>query len=556
MKTETTMLRRLWQVLSAGKYKILPNQVCFYHTVFAFTNPEVVSEEVIAFMENACSPSGRDGSGSSFPEIRRVQYLFANALDGSSSNVGKHINNIPHFTIPPSHVRPFRKPESRGDIIRRLSAALHFSILYLGRPEASPPEICKELYPLLKKEFQNISPALCEAEELDLPILAIVIYDVVNCHLQWLSEPLYQKEAEKSDRTDGRLSVKVVDMEAMSKEYLEYVDCYGSENIDRYFALLRYADKNVLAAEELGCIYYYGKELSVFNEGSGNHGHFYVDADMDKAAHYFFLAASTNPPCIPACWSLGYMLLNMQFPEISGEEAVSLAETYFKVAAAKGYMPACNSLGMIYQKKADRIFSKAPKPGEEAHRQMLELYIRALHCYDRAGNAGWPYGHNNIAAFLLEKEKYRELLPFIEKELTLLGPLDSRERYLLAAEKKNLWAMDQGALLEYEYGHRENAAKLWKEAAQYGYSEAALHLAQYLYSENGESPDSEKYMEWMKMASKAGSALASCILGEYFSQKEGKESENTQKYVRLASKQNYEKFSNTLYRRIQKLQIL
>lgn len=555
MKTEKTMLRRLWLALSAGKYKILPNQVCFYHAVFAFTNPDVASGEVITFMENICNPLWEENSPEYIPEIRRIQYLFANALDGNSSNVGKHINNIPHFMIPPSHVRPYRKSENRGDIIRRLSAALHFSILYLMKQEVSVEEICEEIYPLLKSEFQEISPTLREAEELDLTILSILIYDVVDCHLQKLSEPLYEEVPGDLGKTDTRPALRSVDMEAMQKEYHNCVDCYGSQNIDRYFALIRWADKNVFAAEELGCIYYYGKELFVCNEGTGNNGSFYVDADMDKAAHYFRIAASTNPPCIPACWSLGYMLLNMEFPEISGEEAMELAEIYFKVAAGEGYMPACNSLGMIYQKKADGILAKAPVPGSEEYEKMLELYVQALTCYDQAGNEGWPYGHNNIAAFLLDERKRGEVLPLIEERLNLQGPLDSRLRYLMAAEKNNLWAMDRGAILEYRNGNKENAAKLWKEAAQFGYSEAALHLAEYFYGKNGSQPNPEKYINWMKNASKNGCAQASCILAEYFAGKEGKEGENTKSYINLASRQNYEKFNNSLYRRIQKLQI-
>lgn len=553
MKKETTMLRRLWQALSAGKYKILPNQVCFYHAVFAFTNQEVVSGETIDFMEKACLTFEEAQSAGNIAEIRRIQYLYANALDGNSSNVGKHINNVPHFAIPPSHARPYRKPECRGEIIRCLSVALHFSILYLCRAKVSAKEVCRELCPILKAEFEESSPALRETEELDLTILSILIYDVIKCHLQKSSEPLYGKTPGTLDKTDGRPSVQSVDMEAMKKEYLEFVDCYGSENIDRYFALIRYGDKNVLAAEELGCIYYYGKKLTVCNEGSGNSGSFYVDADMDKAAHYFLFAASTNPPCIPACWSLGYMLLNMQFPEISGGEAVKLAETYFKVAAEEGYMPACNSLGMIYQKKADRMFAEGQKSGSETHTEMLKLYIKALTCYDKAGNEGWPYGHNNIAAFLQDEEKCREILPLIEQKMKLFGPLDSRKRYLLAAQMNNLWAMDQGAVLEYAYGHRENAVKLWRDAAGFGYSEASLHLAEYLYSKSGSAPDEEKYLEWMKKASKDGSALASCILAEYFCEKEGKNSENTRNYGELASRQNYGKFNNILYRRIQKL---
>lgn len=554
MKPEMTMLRRLWQVLSTGSYKILPNQVCFYHAVFAFTNPEVVSREIISGMERACSLRPKEVDTTSAAEIRRAQYLFANALDGSSSNVGKHINNVPHFAIPPSHVRPYRKSECRREIIRRLSIALEFSIRYLCKQEVPVEEICAALYPALKQEFQDISPVLQEADELNLSILSIVIYDVVGCHLQYLCEPLYQKKPKNFDITDARPSVKKVDMEAMIKEYQSCVDCYGSENIDRYFALIRYADTNVLAAEELGGIYFYGKELLVCNEGSGNNGSYYVDADMDKAAHYFLLAASTNPPCIPACWSLGYMLLNMQFPEISGEEAVKLAETYFKVAAAEGYMPACNSLGLIYQKKADEIRAESPLPGSRQYQKMLELYRNALLSYDKAGNAGWPYGHNNIAAFHKEKEKYSEILSILEKELKLFGPIDCRERYLMAAELKNLWAMDQGALLEYECGNLENAARLWKEAAGFGYSEAALHLAQYFYHKDGFRPDEEKYLDWLKKASGDGSALASCILAETYAEREGLGSERVGYYIQLASGQNYEKFNNVLYHRIQRLQ--
>lgn len=553
MKTERTLLRRLWQVLSAGKHKILPNQVCFYHAVFAFTNPDIVSGDQIDFMEKACSSIDEKYNRSYGEEIKRIQYLYANALDGSSSNIGRHINHVPHFAIPPSHVRPYRKGECRGDIIRRLSVALQFSVRYLCGQEKYLQEICRELYPLLKKEFEDISSALKETDELDFTILSIVIYDVVSSHLKGLNEPLYKKKPDDLWKRDNRPEVKAVDMEAMRREYHNFVDCYGSENIDRYFALIRYGENNVLAAEELGCIYYYGKELFVCNEGRGNNGSYYVDADMDKAAYYFRIAASSNPPCIPACWSMGYMLLNMKFPGISGEEAVNLAEIYFKVAAGEGYMPARNSLGMIYEKKADKIRKKEPETGSEEQKKMMELYIKALTCYDQAGSAGWPYGHNNIAAFLLDETKCRDIIPLIEKDLKLNGPLDSRERYLMAAEKNNLWAMDQAALLEYKYGNRENAGKLWRKAAGFGYSESALHLAVYFYDEGGCSPDFQKYMECLQKASKDGNAEASCILAEYFAGIADSGKEETEFYLELAIRQNYEKFNHTLYHRIQQL---
>lgn len=542
MKTSETLLRTLQKLLSGKGKKIFPNQVFFYHAVFGVTNPDIATSEEIAFMVEA-SEGERLLLRSSDSKIQRTLFLLNASLDSNSANIGKHINNVPDFPIPRMHRQHYQKDGNRLDIVRRLYAAIRFCLVYRNHQLHLSEQDLQELCARMKDSLRHASSTLQETDELNEMILANIIYEVVLSHFQQFQEHFHSIETRKN--------VRKIDIEQQQREYFNHVDCYGTRNIDRFFALKRYADTNIFAANELACVYYYGADFFSRNEGSGNDGRYLVDADATLAARYFMLAAQTDPPYASACWSLGYMILNMKFPDITEEEAPDLAETYFHIAAKAQYEPAFNSLGQVLQIKADKLLHRLSELTPKQREEMFSLYIAALRNFDRAGGNGWAYGHNSVAAFFASKTYQEHVIPHILTELNLKGPTDVRERYLLAAQMDNLWAIDQAALLDIDQKRYEEAHALWEKAARFHYSDASLHLAQFFYSADGIRPNKEKYRQRLTQASEEGSAKASYELARYLM--EHMQPLLAGEYLKKAEEQNYCKFNNELHHQIQKL---
>lgn len=542
MKTNETLLRTLQKLLSGKGKKIFPNQIFFYHAVFGITNPDIATPEEIAFMVET-SEDERLLLRSGDSKIQRTLFLLNASLDSNSANIGKHINNVPDFAIPRIHRQHYQKEDNRLDIVHRLYAAIRFCLVYRSHQYKLNEKDMQELSVQMKASLQHASSTLQETDELNEMILANIIYEVVLSHFQQFQEHFHSIETRKN--------VRKVDISQQQKEYINYVDCYGTRNIDRFFALKRYADINIFAANELACVYYYGADFFSRNEGIGNDGRYLVDADATLAARYFMLAAQTDPPYAPACWSLGYMILNMKFPDITEEEAPDLAETYFQIAANAQYEPAFNSLGQVLQIKADKLLHRLPDLTPNQRKEMLSLYTAALRYFDRAGGNGWAYGHNSVAAFFASKSYQEHVLPYILADLNLSGPTDVRERYLLAAQMDNLWAIDQAALLDIEQKRYEEAHALWEKAALFHYSDASLHLARFFYSANGIRPNKEKYRQRLAQASDEGCARASYELARYLM--DHVQPLLAREYLKKAEEQNYCKFNNELHHQIQKL---
>ena len=530
MKGKETELRTLQRHLSGRGRKVFPNQVVFYNAVLGLTDPALLSGRLIEEL-------GRLSTGKRPDESlrRQMDYLLRHCLDSNSANIGKHINDLPGNPVPKSHRAHFLNDRDRGEILRRLRAVIQYCLVSRASRDAMEDGDFALLLRQLKADLSASSDTLRQADLLTPGILANVIYEVLCTFFSQV----------RADLTQVRGAARRV--EQQNAEYFAQVDCFGNRNIDRFFALRRLADTNAVAANELACVYYYGAEYLCVDEGEGSDGWFRVERDYELAARYFQKAAAWDPPVTSACWSLGHMALNRKIAGLDGEEADRLAETYFQYAADQDFTAAHNSLGLLEQKRGDRLLERLPRLTEQERAEMLAHYRQALELWDRAGQSGWPYGHINVAEFLARADYRRHVLPLLGPELRLEGPMDPAGRWQLAADQGNLWAMNCLALLKCSQGDLDEARQLWEQAAAWNYPTARLNLALRLYAPDGLTPDPEAYRTNLEAAAHLGSAQASYQLALLSLERSLLDAAA---WLARAEEQNYEKFSIELYHRI------
>lgn len=538
-----TFLRILNNCLSGSSKKIFPNQVVFYNAVFGATNPALMPEEFLDDMN-------RIGLGERRPQdeglIKQVNYLLRCGLDSNSANVGKHINNVPELPIPKQHRAHYLDQENRNDIVRRLQAVIRFCLAFHPERFRLKEEDFAGLLAQMKGELSEASPTLSGTDKLSVETLGNVVYEVLVSHLSRIQEPCFSIP-EKEKR-------KKVDLISQYEEYMTKIACFRNSNADRFFAMRCLAENNVIAANELACVYYYGGQYYEMGEGEGSNGVYRVEPDPDKAALYFKKAADCDPPVISACWSLGYMIWNRMYAGIPEEEAESLAFWYFNYALEHEYMPAYNSVGMIELAKGDALLEEEQQRKrqglaltKEDHEEMLAHYCRGLELCDRAGCGGWVYGHINVANFMADERYTDMVLPEIRGKARLEGPWDLRKRWSAAAGLGNLWAMNQLALLDCRAGDITSAVEIWEKASGYHYPAASLNLALCVYGEGCPRQDAERYRQCLERASADGSARASLELAGLYAPVN---KEKEKRLLELAGKQNDQKDRDGLYRQI------
>ena len=546
MKSNSTPLRALNNCLSGRSKKIFPNQVIFYNAVFGATNPAFLSDGDLAEVE-------RIGRGDRCPGdevlIKQINYLLRGGLDSNSANVGKHINNAQELPIPKQHKSHYLEDDNRSQIVRRLLAMIRFCMCFHpGRHQLTAQDFA-EMLEQMQEELAGESTILDGADELTEELLANVVYEIIMSHLNRLQERYYPV-VEGGQRTK-------IDLAAQREEFANQVDCYGTYNSDRFYAMQRLAETNVIAATELANIYYFGAQYRQIDEGDGNNGILRIEADMNMAAKYFKKAIHSDPPVVTACWSLGYMLRRHMFEDISPEEADEMAARYHYYALEQNYSPAYDSVGHMELAKADVLFERERKlrqqhgglPQEEWE-EMLTHYTKGLELCDRAGCGGWVYGHNNVAEYLAKPEFMEIIWPVIRDEIRLQGPIHLRERWKAAADLNNFWAMHQLALLDWNNGRRTEAIALWEKAAALRYPTANLNLALLVYAQGMPYADADKYRLCLEQASADGSARASYELAKWYA---ATNSFTARVLLDRAEEQNYRKFNNTLYHQIRSL---
>lgn len=544
MSNSSTYLRILNNCLSGRSKKIFPNQVVFYNAVFGVTNPLLLPDE---FLEDINRISRGDRQPSDEALIKQVNYLLRSGLDSNSANVGKHINNAQELPIPKRHRAHLENHDHRDDIILRLQVIVRFCLMFQPAKFRMEEDDFRELLERMKAELSDASHALREADELSVELLGIAIYEVLRSHLSRTKEQCYPAEGDRPVR---------VDLTQHWKEYEARVDCYGDSSIDRFFALKRLAEDNVVAAYVLAGIYYYGGTYYASDEGEGNNGVYRVDIDKELAGRYYKKAADCEPPVMGACWTMGYLIWNHMFTNIGEDQVEELALGYFNRAMEQGYVPSYNSVGMIEIARGNRLLKKRKglrEKGEDLAREewenLLFHYCRGVELCDRAGCSGWVYGHINVAYFL---EDHRDSIwPLIRSRVKLEGSTNLRERWKAAADMGNLWARNRLALLECQAGRYREAADLWEAAAQMHYPAANLNLALYIYGPDCQWADSVKYRSHLEQASTDGSARASFELASLYLKSNPF---MARMLLSRAEEQNYRKFNNKLYHQIKEMQ--
>lgn len=523
----------------------IPNQVVFYNCIFGITNPTIVSSEYIEKVFRKCLGGGQIQDQEGQTLARQFGYLLQGALDSNSANVGKHINNDAHMPIPRHHKVHYSDEGNRMEIVRRLQAGIGF-LDKIGRSSGEPMDETdyRALLDTLKSALSGTSCILEHTAALDAGVLSNIIYEVVTYHLAKLDKPVY-------GAAENRLQV---DLEAQRREYERKVNCFGSLNVDRYYALQRIAETNVWAAYELANLYRYGFAFKEINEGNGNNGLYRVEVKHGLAVHYYQKAADCVPPLLPACWSLGDMLWNGLAEGFSGEEAQRRARRYFGLCMEQDYVPAFNSMGNMelaegraLLKRQEELEAAGGGLSGEDREEMYGCFKLALEYFDYAGCNDWPYGHINMAEVLADESIRTKILPCIRDDLRLEGSLDRKDRWQAAADYGNLWATDQLGLVYLEEGDWERARFLWMEASERNYPSSGLNLALYIYGPDGTCPDILQYVTCLERASADGSARASYELARYSVKRSA---ETCRKYLRIAERQNYTKYDDGLHQAI------
>ncbi len=486
MFQKETVLRKLQRVLSEKSNRLFDNQVCFYNAIFGMTNPERFPDALIARMQ---------APAQEMPKSLRqdIDTFFKSGLDNSSSNIGKHINDLPGMGIPKFHCVHYAQSQHKSAICQRLSAIIRYSAHRQGTDQNA-------LLLALKAQLSAASPVLAQAETADEALLASVFYELVQTHLSERHSPELPKGQPVFDK---------VNMKQQIEEYFLTCDCYEVTSIDFFFALRRMADKNVIASSNLAGFYYVGMAFQVKNEGGGPHGTYVVERNLEQAAHYFRRAASCRPGYAPAQYSYGYMLLHGETGDLSPEERMAESQHYYQLAAEQQFHHAVSGLGELALLRADRLLQHA-EPDRVA---VIRELATAVSCFDRAQQMGSFWGPIKAAQFL-DNAAYA---PYRAQALAAAGlspAQTARDRWKQAVEMGNVFAMDQLALLDLQQGYPDEARELLEQAAQLNYPDAAYHLAQHFHSPGGICPDTPRYRSDLEKAAYAGSAKASIALGE------------------------------------------
>ena len=531
-----TALRKLQKVLSGKDNKLFDNQVSFYNALFGMTNPESFPEELITYMETVECDEPRD------PKRQNIDAFFKSGLDNSSSNIGKHINDVPGMGIPKLHCVHYARTEHKRTICKRLSAVIR----YCANRRATDLE---EVFFRLKRELASASPILSQADKADCMLLASILYEIVQTHLE---------ERHTSEHPEQEISFGKVNMKRQIEEYYLTCDCYEVSSIDFFLALLRMAGKNVIACSNLAGFYYVGMEFVVKNEAGGPHGKYIVERNLEQAAHYFKLAASSQPPYAPALYSYGYMLLHGETGDLTEEQRLEESKRYYQLAAAQKFHHAVSGLGDLALMRAEEMLNR---PSAGVHREEIVTELTAaIGYFDQAERMGSFWGPIKAAQFL-DNPAYE---PYREQALAkagFTGEQTARAKWKQAVAMGNVFAMGELAMLDLRLGYTEEAKELLVQASEMNYPNASYHLAKYFYSENGLRPDEKKYRSWLEKASYDGSARASIALGKIALDESAaadttEEKEQQQKmaaaWFQKAEEQNFSCFEKDIYEQLRK----
>ncbi|NBH72144.1 hypothetical protein D3Z51_08945 [Clostridiaceae bacterium] len=145
--TQETLLRRLAGRLCGKGKKLFPNQVVFYHVLFAFTQKNICSESLCGQLRVLLARHGSQMPEAAKPQARQLRFIVTQSLDGNSANIGKHINNHPDSPLPLLHREHFLIAEERNGIILRLQTIFHYFWVCRQEKHALAPEDVSRMLP-------------------------------------------------------------------------------------------------------------------------------------------------------------------------------------------------------------------------------------------------------------------------------------------------------------------------------------------------------------------------------------------------------------------------
>lgn len=290
------------------------------------------------------------------------------------------------------------------------------------------------LFNNLKKHCQEYSTVLARStyEAFNMQLLSRIIYDVILSHLNYSDhQPLSALAYPDNPNTFPK------DTTTQFYEFQLYLDAFGDDTLDRFHALKEFATKNCFAANELGNVYFFGKEF-IFANGNS----LFIPHDYKEAIkHYLYAINNSNPPLPVACWSLGYILANGYCSDEDNKNTnIEKAKYYFNLA---GNHPASlNSLANLYIKETDVLY--ACYKSDHTHAKFSDIvkkYTYALELAGKAADGYWFYGNNVIASFISRHKNDTKLLNKIALTLKINTPFDYVEQLKISAGFNNPWAM-------------------------------------------------------------------------------------------------------------------
>lgn len=298
-----------------------------------------------------------------------------------------------------------------------------------------------QLNPLIANAIKNELINLCEDGSAFLNkigngsidntrVLARIIFEIICKHNECIDFEGVIEELIFQGHTSGNHNI-----EFMKNEYNTFVDIYDRTTMDWFHVCEKYADKNCVAATELGNLYFSGAKFR-----AGEIFILDIEPDYKKAAELYKSAIEmTEEPYAPACWNMGYMLSERYATQDNVREDINkLALEYFNKAGE--YAPAYNSKARMILKDTDEKYAQ----GKINYKEAVTRYAEGLQLAYQASEWNWFYGNNIIANFILmnrSREDKRDLISDIEKITDFPEGLNAEFFLTKSAEYKNPWAL-------------------------------------------------------------------------------------------------------------------
>ncbi|MDD6193599.1 MAG: hypothetical protein PUB19_01720 [Lachnospiraceae bacterium] len=237
----------------------------------------------------------------------------------------------------------------------------------------------------------------------------------------------------------------IAPLHSQMEEYQKHVECYGDKNLNKFYTLQRYAEKNIYASYKLGDLYYYGSEF--YTEERQNK--IVIEPDIQKAKYYYSKCAKEPTILAPGCWSLGFILFE-EAKKTHSEKLFAEARKYLELC--EDYSPALQSLGKLELYLAESMHSSTPfsQLNEKEQEDCLLHYISFIKYCFSACHGDWVYSFNTLYNFYTNP-KYNEIKDALKKRDKQLGTkdyIDLKPQFLLeeAVKRENPWAKETLAM--------------------------------------------------------------------------------------------------------------